>query len=75
MRRKKLANKIISILMAGMMVAATPMSALAGEITLTDDTAVVWQNEEESNAEEESVNEEITLDENDIQNDLGQSLN
>ena len=36
MRRKKLANKIVSILMAGLMVASTPMSALATDVELTD---------------------------------------
>lgn len=37
MRRKKLANKIVSILMAGMMVVSTPLSALAVDVSMSED--------------------------------------
>ena len=34
MRRKKLANKIMSILMSAMMLVSTPMSALATDVEI-----------------------------------------
>lgn len=82
MRRKKLANKIVSILMAGMMVASTPMSALAVDVDLTEAESVIEQSvsEEESSEEaiaeetdtdEELADEEITIEEDADQGDLG----
>ena len=49
MRRKKLANKIVSILMAGMMVTSAPMSVLAEDGVLTETESVMTQ----STADEE----------------------
>ena len=46
MRRKKLANKIVSILMADMMVVSTPMSALAVDTYAAENEAVVLQADE-----------------------------
>ena len=62
MRRKKLANKIVSILMAGLMVASTPMSALATDVELTDG---IQQIEAQSASEdgEAAVEEDSLTDE------------
>ena len=61
MRRKKLANKIVSILMAAMMVVSSPMSALAVDTFTAENEAVVLQ--------AESVTEEETQDTADMQED------
>lgn len=83
MRRKKLANKIVSILMAGMMVAATPMSALAEEMPMSEDDSVVWQSEtnptddtvyeDETGTEEavEEADEDITMEQESDEEDVG----
>ena len=80
MRRKKLANKIVSILMASMMAASTPISVRAEEMTLSDQASVVCQGEtdltddalyQEDTGTEESVeeaDEEIVVDQ---ESDLG----
>lgn len=80
MRRKKLANKIVSILMASMMAASTPISVMAEEMTLSDEASVVWQGEtdltddalyqEETGTEEsvEEADEEIVVEQ---ESDLG----
>ena len=73
MRRKKLANKITSILMAAMMLVSTPMSALATDAGYQDseqqiEVQSVSEDSEKSMEEnngltEESAEEEITSDE------------
>ena len=64
MRRKKLANKIVSILMAGLMLVSTPMSALAtdGEIQqMTDQIEVqTSMDNEEITENDDSLTEEMT---------------
>ena len=63
MRRKKLANKIVSILMAGLMLVSTPMSALAtdGEIQqMTDQIEVqTSMDNEEITENDDSLTEEM----------------
>ena len=77
MRRKKLANKIVSILMAGMMVASTPMSTLAADVSMSEDAvaaqevavedatetneAVNTENQSDEDAEEEITTDELFL--------------
>ena len=77
MRRKKLANKIVSILMAGLMVASTPMSALAVDVSMSEDAvaaqevavedatetneAVNTENQSDEDAEEEITTDELFL--------------
>ena len=77
MRRKKLANKIVSILMAGLMVASTPMSALAADVSMSEDAvaaqevavedatetneAVNTENQSDEDAEEEITTDELFL--------------
>ena len=75
MRRKKLANKIVSILMAGMMVASTPMSTLAADVSMSEDAVAAQEvavedatetNEAvntENQSDEDAEEEEITTDE------------
>ena len=64
MRRKKLANKIVSILMAGMMVTSAPMSVLAEDGVLTETESVMTQSTaEEEISEDTEVDEEISTDE------------
>ena len=77
MRRKKLASKIVSILMAGLMMVSTPASALATDIQIQDDMQQVEvqtasEDEAASDTEgdlaeeatgEDSEDEDITLDE------------
>ena len=63
MRRKKLANKIVSILMAGLMLVSTPMSALAtdGEIQQMEDQIEVQtsMDNEEITENDDSLTEEM----------------
>ena len=63
MRRKKLANKIVSILMAGLMLVSTPMSALAtdGEIQQMADQIEVQasMDNEEITENDDSLTEEM----------------
>ena len=77
MRRKKLANKIVSILMAGMMVVSTPLSALAVDVSMSEDAvaaqevavedatetneAVNTENQSDEDAEEEITTDELFL--------------
>lgn len=83
MRRKKLANKIVSILMADMMVVSTPMSALAVDTYAAENEAVVLQaetvTEEETqdavDMQEDSADEDITVDDADLSITGGQVLN
>ena len=75
MRRKKLANKIVSILMAGMMVVSTPLSALAVDVSMSEDAVAAQEaavedatetNEAvntENQSDEDAEEEEITTDE------------
>ena len=74
MRRKKLANKIVSILMAGMMVASTPMSTLAADVSMSEDAVAAQEVAVEDatetneavnteNQSDEDAEEEITTDE------------
>ena len=64
MRRKKLANKIVSILMAGLMLVSTPISALAtdGEIQQMEDQIEVQtsMDNEEITENDDSLTEEMT---------------
>ncbi|MCQ4774120.1 leucine-rich repeat protein [Lacrimispora saccharolytica] len=64
MRRKKMANKIVSILMAGLMLVSTPMSVLAtdGEIQqMTDQIEVqTSMDNEEITENDDSLTEEMT---------------
>ena len=74
MRKKKLANKIVSILMAAMMVVSSPMSALAVATYAAENEAVVLQaetvTEEETqdavDMQEDSADEDITVDDADL---------
>ena len=83
MRRKKLANKIVSILMAAMMVVSSPMSALAVDTYAAENEAVVLQaetvTEEETqdtaDMQEDSADEDITVDDADLSITGGQVLN
>ena len=63
MRRKKLANKIVSILMAGLMLVSTPMSVLAtdGEIQQMEDQIEVQtsMDNEEITENDDSLTEEM----------------
>ena len=63
MRRKKLANKIVSILMAGLMLVSTPMSVLAtdGEIQQMEDQIEVQtsMDNEEIKENDDSLTEEM----------------
>ena len=54
MRRKKLANKIVSILMAGLMLVSTPMSALATDVEAQN---ITQQIEVQTEAETDAVSE------------------
>ena len=54
MRRKKLANKIVSILMAGLMLVSTPMSALATDV---EAQSVTQQIEVQTEAETDAIAE------------------
>ncbi len=54
MRRKKIANKIVSILMAGLMLVSTPMSVLATDV---EATSVTQQIEVQTEAETDAISE------------------
>lgn len=84
MRRKKLANKIMSILMSAMMLVSTPMSALATDVEIqqaADQVEVQTSSEdveelsESDNLTEENVeefqDEDITSDEELIFDEIG----
>lgn len=86
MRRKKLANKITSILMAAMMLVSTPMSALATDAgyqdseqqievqSVSEDSESMEENDgltEESAEEEITSDEDITADEDVISEEMG----
>ena len=90
MRRKKLANKITSILMAVMMLVSTPMSALATDAgyqdseqqievqSVSEDSESMEENDgltEESAEEEITSDEDITADEDVISEEMGGQYN
>ena len=90
MRRKKLANKITSILMAAMMLVSTPMSALATDAgyqdseqqievqSVSEDNESMEENNgltEESAEEEITSDEDITADEDVISEEMGGQYN
>ena len=90
MRRKKLANKITSILMAAMMLVSTPMSALATDAgyqdseqqievqSVSEDSESMEENNgltEESAEEEITSEEDITADEDVISEEMGGQYN
>ena len=56
MQRKKMANKIVSILMAGLMLVSTPMSALATDV---EATSVTQQIEVQTEAETDAMSDRI----------------
>ena len=65
MRRKKLANQIMSVLLAGLMMVTTPMSALATDTVLTDSNQIEVQSTvpDDGAAEENAADGESTIQE------------